>query len=65
MLKSQFARLAFKKTVFDDYANLAMIISALNEHSEFDPLLTRVGVMKDESQTWRQMSLLLIEEANG
>lgn len=43
--ESQFAILASMETEFDDATKLAVMITTLKDHNEFEPFITQVGVM--------------------
>lgn len=61
-LKSQFARLATMKTQFDSSTRLTKLITTLKEPDKIEPLPITVGMMKHDSQTWKQVPSLFVEE---
>lgn len=49
--ESQFTQLPFMKTEFDDSTRLSRMMSTLNKSNKFEPLITSVGVMKNNSHS--------------
>lgn len=62
ILESQFAWLPKNKTQFAALTNLAILMLKLKYHNEFESLTTSVEVMRDDSQIWRHVSPLIIDE---
>lgn len=50
------------ETEIDNSTKLAIMISALRDHSAFRPFITSVAVMKKDNQTCRKVSSLFIEK---
>lgn len=60
VLESHLTQLASMETEFDDFTKFAIIISNLEDQSEFEALITLVVMMKGGVQTWSQVISLFI-----